>query len=69
MGATVSVGVFVLAGVFVFVTAFVDVGVNVAISVDASIVEVAIAGTTLITTVSNVPKYCPCAFCIFQLPV
>ena len=66
-GIVVSMGVFVLAGVFVFVTTFVDVGVN--ISVDVVVVEVAVAGTTLITTVSKVPKYCPCAFCNFQFPV
>ncbi len=53
----------------VSVGAFVDVGGSVAISVDVGTMEVAVDGTTLITTVSKVPKYCPCAFCIFQFPV
>ena len=65
-GTAVSVGVFVLAGMFVLV---VDVGVDVDTNVGVGMVEVAVEGTTLITTVSKVPKYCPCTFCNFQFPV
>ena len=71
-GVEVDVGVFVgvllLAGV-VLVGELVGVRVDVEMGVDPVVVDVAVAGTTLITTVSRVPKYCPWSFCNLQLPV
>ena len=54
----VFVGVLLLAGV-VLVGELVGVRVDVETGVDPVVVDVAVAGTTLITTVSKVPKYCP----------